>query len=544
MARITFVPHSGETAACSLVTAKGYRLEVTGALMDREPASNGSPHLIANHALVHNLWAHAKFEKRRRRSRSQEKRKSFAKHAAAHAKIAEQISSLLDYGAGQRKTAWCSACLTRAEHMRLLLPPSALPAYICQACGSPTLTCAVPGCRSMASRGGNRIGIPRYCAEHRHETPGFEKATLRISDLSDWASIFTYDKPNYAKHTRVGLLAALGVATVATAGFAAAEAIGGAVGSLVGGYTGAAATSYGLALLGGGSIASGGLGMVGGTAVITTVGAAIGSGLGLSVANAYVGTDKSFRIEKIRDGSGPTVVLANGFLTERSDSWERWKALIDGAYPDAPVYRVYWGAKELADLQLLLGSGVAKGAAMRVATRSALHATKRAASKLGPVGAPFIVADVAANPWHTAKNRADQTGVALATVLARVEGGVFTLVGHSLGARVIVRAAQTLGTRAGSPLLREIHLLGAAVAAGEDWGTLRDGTAGVIVNYHSRRDPVLKYLYTTAQAGGRAAGLVGLRGTLPGMHNQDCSRRVERHDGYFAAVHLRTSRPT
>jgi hypothetical protein len=543
VAIVTFAARAGDAVACSMTSAKGYRLELAGALRDAEPAASGSPHLVANHALVNNLWAYAKFEKHRRKTRSQDKRQSFAKHAAAHAKTAEQIADLLDYGAGDRKVGWCSGCLTKSEHTRLLLPSSALPAYICQACGSPTLTCAVPGCNNMASRGSKKTGIPHYCAEHRHETPGFEKASLRISDLSEWASIFAYDKPNYAKGTRMGLLAALGLATVATAGFAAAPAIGGAVGSLVGGYSGAAATSYGLALLGGGSIASGGLGMVGGTAVITTAGAALGSGLGLSVANAYVGTDKSFRIEKVREGSGVAVVLANGFLTERSDSWERWKDLIDRAYPDAPVYRVHWGAKELADLEVFLGWGAAKGAVIRVATKGALQASKRAVSKLAPASAPFFVADLAANPWHTAKNRADQTGVALATVLARVDEGAFTLVGHSLGGRVMVRAAQTLGMRAGSPPVREVHLLGAAVAAGENWGTLRAGTTGAISNYHSTRDPVLKHLYTAAQAGSRAAGLVGLRGALPGMHNHDCTRRVERHDGYFSAVRLRTEDP-
>ena len=58
------------------------------------------------------------------------------------------------------------------------------------------------------------------------------------------------------------------------------------VGAAIGGYmglSGAAATSAGLAALGGGSIAAGGLGMTGGTAVVVTAGTAV---TGISATSA------------------------------------------------------------------------------------------------------------------------------------------------------------------------------------------------------------------------------------------------------------------
>lgn len=69
-----------------------------------------------------------------------------------------------------------------------------------------------------------------------------------------------------------------GLVTVATGGVAspAVLAAGGYIGSL-GGLHGAAATSYGLALMGGGSLASGGFGVAGGTAVLSAVFAAGGA---------------------------------------------------------------------------------------------------------------------------------------------------------------------------------------------------------------------------------------------------------------------------
>ncbi len=55
------------------------------------------------------------------------------------------------------------------------------------------------------------------------------------------------------------------------------------------------------------------------------------------------------------------------------------------------------------------------------------------------------------------------TGIVLANLVARTDEEAFILIGHSLGARVMVTAAQTLGTRNASPRLDSVHLLGAAV---------------------------------------------------------------------------------
>lgn len=72
-------------------------------------------------------------------------------------------------------------------------------------------------------------------------------------------------------------------AGVLTSGLAA-PAIGAAVGTSMFGLYGAAATSAGLAALGGGSLAAGGLGMAGGTAVISAAGGLLGLGFGAGAA--------------------------------------------------------------------------------------------------------------------------------------------------------------------------------------------------------------------------------------------------------------------
>ena len=76
-------------------------------------------------------------------------------------------------------------------------------------------------------------------------------------------------------------------------------------------------------------------------------------------------SDKSFRIQKLRDGEGPAVLLASGFLTEGDTGWGSWRRIIDQRYPGSPVYRVHWGSKELKNLGSLAAVGVGKAAAAK-----------------------------------------------------------------------------------------------------------------------------------------------------------------------------------
>lgn len=79
------------------------------------------------------------------------------------------------------------------------------------------------------------------------------------------------------KWGRVAVASAVGLGIgAATAGFAA-PAIGGVIGATLG-LSGAAASSAGLAMLGGGSLAAGGFGMFGGTILVTGVGGVFAAG--------------------------------------------------------------------------------------------------------------------------------------------------------------------------------------------------------------------------------------------------------------------------
>ncbi len=469
---------------------------------------------------------------------AQKRAESYAKTAQWIADVADDLSQL------DVETAWCSSCFSKAQHRKSNRPGGQLPVFVCQGCGSPTLPCVAVGCDNMAVRERGALRIPRFCAEHRHDISGFEKAQGTIGELHDYEDYLQYEKPNLDRASKVVVGGAVAVGVAVPLGLLAAPAIGGAIGSLgmFGGLSGAAATSHGLALLGGGSLAMGGLGMAGGTAVVTAVGAAVGGALGASVVNAYLREDRSFRIELLRPGNGGVPVLvANGFLTDgKSDKWGGWKAIVTDRYPDSPVYRVHWGAKELRDFGLLGASAFGKAGGVAAAKAAAATATKAGAKVLGNlVGPAMIATDLAKNPWHVAKSRADKTGVIVGDLLARTDAESYVLIGHSLGARAMVVAAQTLGTKPGGPRIESAHLLGAAIGAKSNWDSLTAGVDGVVYGYHSSTDNVLKYVYKSAQGGETAAGLGGFIPDSSKLQNVDVSADVKTHFDYQDNVRLR-----
>ncbi len=537
---LIYRPSGRDGFEAELTTDRGRELWVVGSSNDEGPSAQGSGILTRNKALVTNTWAFATHEFLYRRSRAEDKRTSHQKAAHRHASLATGIADLVDHLGTEVRTGWCSACFRFSSHTRVEGRRLAPSAFVCEACGSPTTPCVAPRCIHMANRGTGKAGTPRYCAEHCHQVYGFEKQDQRLRSIADFDEWATFESRNLRAATRVSVVSGAMAALAVPMAFAAAPVIGGALGGSVlgGGLSGAAATSHGLAMLGFGSVAAGGLGMQGGLTVVVVTGTALGGVLGAATSTAYVCDDKSFRIEQLRDGRGASVLLASGFLTEGSDGWGDWQRMINERYPDNPVYRIHWGSKELSAFGVLAGIGLGKAAGAKALAAAAGRASRRAAGKV-PYAAPlFLAHDLATNPWSIAKNRAEMTGAILGDVIARTPGESYILVGHSLGARVMVTAAHALGTMPGSPRIEDVHLLGAAISAKGDRGALHKSVSGQVWNYRSRNDAVLKYIYRNVQLGQHAAGLVGLQTTFPNIKNRDVSRVVGTHSGYFDGLHL------
>ncbi|WP_185746101.1 DUF726 domain-containing protein [Oryzihumus leptocrescens] len=535
---VNFDPVGRRGMRVTLQTERGWRLEAEGEVDLALPEFKGAEKLLRNLVITVNLWAFACAEKERRLTRDQKLREELERRARSHADLARNVADLVDKVGLEVREGWCSACFKHVDH-RKAETGLGVPTYVCDGCGAATLTCAAPRCPNMATRGFGAVRIPRFCAEHRHELPSFERGTAQINDLSAFTDLLRYEKKNLAKTTKLAGSALVAAGAMTGVGLLAAPLIGGIVGTTIGGYTGAAATSYGLAFLGGGSLAAGGLGMAGGTAVVAAAGASLGGVLGAGLTNAYVREDKSFMIEKLQDGGGVPVIVCSGFLTEGKKGWGDWQRIITERYPDSLVYRVHWGAEELKDLTAVVSGNLGWAVAAKAVKKVALKASKQVAKKVGPFSGALIFVDLVKNPWWRARERANKTGAIVADLIARTDLDEVVLVGHSLGARAMLCAAVALATKDEAPKVREIHLLGAAVGAGGDWGPLNAAVQRFAYNYHSREDKVLKFFYSIAQGGSTAAGCGGMATRLKRIKNVDVTRQVPDHSGYCKSLSLK-----
>jgi hypothetical protein len=503
------------------------------------------PEGLPTQALVGAVERFAEHELGRRRTRNEHKRRHHAKEAQRWNEAAEHVGELLSGLTEKVERGWCSDCLTLADH-RLSASRSVFRTrrYVCVECGSPTGWCDVPRCRHFADREGGLKGGERFCAEHGHEIPSFAKLGARVDSLDDYLPWLEFERFNARRFTTVSVACLAGLAVVGPLAFVAAPAIGGAIGSAAwagtGTLSGAAATSHGLALLGGGAVAAGGYGMMGGTAVVTAVGAGLGGASGASVANAYVRTDDSFGFEKVWDGTGPTVIFANGFLSEGKTGWGGWEPIVRKRYPDATVYRLTWGAKELKSLTSLAAAASATRLTEQAAKTAAAQATRSAGRLLGPLGGAFTAASLAKNPWHVARTRATMTGTVLADAIVRSNLNAVVLIGFSLGGRVMSAAAESLATRHGEqPRIQSMHLLGAAVGTRRDWHNIELAVDDRIWNYWSANDKILRWLYRLGEAGTKAVGCDGIPTKSSKVKNVNVSRLVGAHRDHLRNVTLR-----
>lgn len=412
MAELAYLPWDGGFEV--RLAAGHHELVVRGTGPDdAHPEVIGSRELSDNVALMALVLGYAANELGYRRSRSPEKRAGHREAADVERKDALALADLVARQGERTVSAWCSGCFSKTTHRHVRGSDRPKRTYLCQDCGTPTVDCGVLGCSHRAViRPRARIRFS-YCAEHRHAIPAFEKLDATIPSLSDYRDFLKHEVRNAERIAKVTGGTVGAAAVVAPLAFFAAPAVGAALGSSVFGglLTGAAATSHGLAMLGGGAVASGGLGIAAGTAVVTATGTALGGALGAATVSSYTGDDRSFAIDLVRPGSGPPVVFATGFLTEGRSAWSEWRRLIDTRYPDAPVYQVHWGAKELKDLTGLLVANGGKAAVRAVLLQGARRGNK--AAGLPGIGWVLGAHGVATNPWTVAKTRAGMTGAAL-----------------------------------------------------------------------------------------------------------------------------------
>lgn len=142
------------------------------------------------------------------------------------------------------------------------------------------------------------------------------------------------------------------------------------------------------------------------------------------------------------------------------------------------------------------------------------------------------------NPWAVSMARADLAGLILADSLIDRNLGVrpVTLVGFSLGARVIFACLKELANKGAFGLVQNVYLFGSPVVVKKDEYTrARTVVSGRFVNGYANNDWILGYLFR-ATSGGimRVAGLATV--DVPGVENHDVTALVPGHMAYRTAM--------
>lgn len=204
----------------------------------------------------------------------------------------------------------------------------------------------------------------------------------------------------------------------------------------------------------------------------------------------------------MREGKGHAIIVLNGFLSQGNADTAIWERGLGCHFAQAAWYHCDWQAS----------NGVS--ATIRLMPKSS-----------------GVIGSLLGNPWHHAMRRARLAGERLARAILQTQGWQFTLIGHSLGARVIYYALSFLARHEARPI-RNVYLLGGAVGAASDagWSQALRPVKGTLFNCHSRQDRTLQLMYQGANAFlSRPVGLHPIRLKHRKMFNHDCSHLVDSH---------------
>lgn len=220
-----------------------------------------------------------------------------------------------------------------------------------------------------------------------------------------------------------------------------------------------------------------------------------------------------------------------GWLTEKEEIVKPWRVLSTGS----EVFALRWELETLINLgnsMKTMLSSAAWGYAQSQVIQQTVFA-ELMASVTWPMGLAKV-ARVVDNPFTLGKTRADKAGEVLADALVHRAQGQrsVTLVGYSLGARVIYACLMSLAKRKAFDLVESAILIGAPTPSdAASWRMLKTACSGRLINVYSTNDRVLAFLYRTSSIQYGIAGLAPIQG-LPGVENVDVSETVNGHLRY------------
>lgn len=139
------------------------------------------------------------------------------------------------------------------------------------------------------------------------------------------------------------------------------------------------------------------------------------------------------------------------------------------------------------------------------------------------------------NPWAVSLDRATAAGKILADSLIERNLGTrpITLVGFSIGARVVFSCLQELSRKGGIGIVQNVYMFGSPIVVSkEEYIKAKTVVSGRFVNAYNRNDWILGYLFRLTSGGiRRVAGLAPIE-ECPFIENMDVTDLVNGHMDY------------
>jgi hypothetical protein len=342
-------------------------------------------------------------------------------------------------------------------------------------------------------------------------------------------------KPDNSRKWKVGIASVAGAALIGITGGLAAPLVAAGLGTVMGGLgLGATAAAGYLGALAGSGVVVGGLfGAYGGRMtgrMMDNYAREVDDFAFIPIRGSRKRTEKETESAK-QDHRLRVTIGVTGWLKEEENFVVPWRVI--GA--DSEVFALRWETQPLLKLGNAI-SALVTSTAWSVAGREVLARTVFStlmSAVMLPLGL-VKVAGIVDNPFSVAKARADKAGEVLADALIdKVQGErPVTLIGYSLGSRLIFSCLQSLSKRGAYGLVENVILMGSPTPSnGEHWRRIRSVVSGRVVNAFSENDNVLAFLYRTSSLQLGVAGLQPVQ-NVSGVENIDVSDMISGHLRY------------
>lgn len=275
-----------------------------------------------------------------------------------------------------------------------------------------------------------------------------------------------------------------------------------------------------------------------GAAIITSSSAAAGSVIGAKAANRRTGAVKTFEYRPLHNNKRVNLIVTiSGWMTGKVDDVRLPFSTVDPVMGD--IYSVLWEPEMLTSMgdtiNILATEALTQG--LQQVLGSTILVSLMAALQL-----PVVLTKLSYlidNPWSVSLDRAWAAGLILADSLVERNLGTrpVTLVGYSLGARVIFSCLLELARKGAFGVVENVYMFGSPIVVKQDEILkVRTVVPGRFVNGYHRNDWILGYLFRLTNGGiRRVAGLAEVEG-VPGLENVDCSELVAGHMDYRRAM--------